>query len=217
MSICYIVGPLEHGFKINKQKGDYIIAADAGYLRLGGISPDLVIGDFDSLGFIPENVKIELHPTEKDDTDTLLAVKAGLSRGANRFVLLGCAGGRLDHTIANLQTLIFIAENGAEGFLFGEVEVVTAVKNGSVSFAEGLSGNVSVFSAGSVSSGVYISGLKYTLENMSLTNSFPLGASNAFTGEKAVIKVTDGILLVVFQIKTASVQAVLSDVFISKS
>ena len=75
------------------------------------------VGDFDSLGQVPEGENIVRHPVMKDDTDMMLAVKLGLERGYTRFHIYGGMGGRTDHTIANIQTLAYIAGRGASAFL----------------------------------------------------------------------------------------------------
>ena len=131
--------------------GAYVIAADAGYNRLRdfGVRPDLAVGDFDSMGAPPDDVPVVRHPAEKDDTDMLLAVREGFARGFSRCYLFGGTGGRIDHTLANLQTLAFIAERGGVGFLFGDDWTAAAVKNGTLGFPAGLSGTVSVFALGS--------------------------------------------------------------------
>lgn len=203
LKTCYIFGAAE-GLpnKLDIQKDDLVIAADAGYslLKRLDISPDIVLGDFDSLKSIPECKEIIKHPVKKDDTDTLLAVKTAFSRGFSRFVLYGCIGGkRIDHTLANIQTLCFIAENGGTGFLCAEDYTVTAIKNSSVRFSEKAKGYVSVFSAVTKARGVCLEKLLYPLQNADISYSFPLGVSNEFTGKEALISVSDGTLIVVWQ------------------
>lgn len=107
MATCYIYGAMPCGSTEKLEEGDLLIAADGGYAYLQGQKPDLVVGDFDSLGYVPEGEQIIRHPVQKDDTDMLLAVREGLKRGYRKFVLYGGIGGRLDHTIANLQVLAF--------------------------------------------------------------------------------------------------------------
>ena len=107
-------------------------------------------------------------------------------------------GPRLDHTVANFQTLQFLADRGARGFLVGRDTLVTVVKNGSLTFPAGAEGNLSVFCLGPDARGVTERGLNYGLTNGVLTAGFPLGASNHFTGEQAVISVEDGSLLVLW-------------------
>ena len=178
---------------------DFVIAADGGLVHTEklGITPDVIIGDFDSLGFTPEGANV--FPVEKDDTDAMLAVRRGLALGYRDFILYGSLDGpRLDHTVANFQTLQFLADHGARGILVGRDTLVTGVKNGSIRFSAGKDGTISVFCMGPDARGVTERGLYYTLDNGSLTAGFPLGASNHFTGEAARISVRDGSLLVIW-------------------
>ncbi len=200
MKTCYIfsaaLGETEN-FKPNTE--DLIIAADAGYLKLEklGIKPHLTVGDFDSLGEIPKNTEIIKHPVKKDDTDTLLAIKIGLERGYKNFELYGCSGLRLDHTLANLQALSFIANNGGTAFLYGEDFIATAI-NDNITFPSDKSGNISVFSATSDCI-ISIDGLLYNLEKTKISYDFPLGVSNEFIGEKSKITVHSGTAIIVYK------------------
>lgn len=120
--ICYIVGSRPPGeIALARGREALVIAADGGlrHLEAQGLTADLIVGDFDSLGRVPEGDNILRHPVEKDDTDMLLAVRTGLDRGYRIFVLYGGLGGRLDHTYANLQVLNFLASRGASGRLLG--------------------------------------------------------------------------------------------------
>lgn len=178
---------------------DYLLAADGGlaHMQKLGLTPDGIIGDFDSLGYVPEGAQV--FPVEKDDTDAMLAVRKGLELGYGYFLLYGSLDGpRLDHTVANFQTLQFLADHGATGFLVGNSHIVTVVKDGAVRFDPACTGNISVFCMGAPAKGVTIEGLYYSLEEGTLTPGFPLGASNHFTGHEAVIRVRDGSLLVIF-------------------
>ena len=180
----------------------FVIAADGGlrHTEKLGLTPDAVLGDFDSLGFCPEGANV--FPVEKDDTDAMLAVRLGLERGCEEFLLYGSLDGpRLDHTVANFQTLQFLADHGAAGYLIGNTTMVTVVKNGKITFPAGLSGTISVFCMGPDAVGVTEKGLFYGLENASLTSGFPLGVSNHFTGEAAEISVKNGSLLVLWERK----------------
>ena len=181
---------------------DRVIAADGGvkHTRKLNITPDVILGDFDSLGFVPEGANV--FPVEKDDTDAMLAVRRGLEMGFREFVLYGSLDGpRLDHTVANFQTLQYLCDHGACGYLVGKDYLVTVVKNGGLSFPAGLTGTISVFCLGSDARGVDIRGLHYPLENGVLTAGFPLGVSNHFTGEAAQISVKDGSLLLLWDRK----------------
>lgn len=196
--VCYIICALPQNHRFSPAPGDLVIAADGGYAHMGGIKPDLVVGDFDSLGYVPEDEQVVRHPAEKDDTDTMLAARIGIERGYRAFVLLGGVGGRLDHTFANIQILAFLRENGARSALIGENETITLLHNESLRFHAGLSGTVSVFSFGASANGVYERGLAYTLADATLTDTNPFGVSNAFTGAPAEISVREGRLVILF-------------------
>ena len=180
-------------------KEDFVIAADGGltHTRKLGITPNEILGDFDSLGFTPQGANV--FPVEKDDTDAMLAVRRGLSLGYREFVLYGSLDGpRLDHTVANFQTLQYLADHQASGYLVGNTYLVTVVKEGSIFFPAGTQGTVSVFCMGSDAEGVTLEGLHYPLEKGTLTAGFPLGVSNHFTGKPATIAVEKGSLLVLW-------------------
>ena len=179
--------------------GDAVcIAADGGLAHLEAleITPDVILGDFDSLGYVPQ--KAEVFPVEKDDTDAMLAVRRGLELGCDRFVFYGALEGpRLDHTVANFQTLQFLADRGARGVLVGKDTLVTVIKNDTLELTAG-EGTVSVFCLGETAKGVTLRGLKYNLENGTLTPGFPLGVSNHLIGTPASITVTNGSLLIFY-------------------
>ena len=179
---------------------DYLLAADSGLVHMQalGLRPQGIIGDFDSLGYIPRDAQV--FPVEKDDTDSMLAIRKGLELGYRRFLLYGALEGkRLDHTLANLQALQFLADRGAQGYLVGKNTLVTTVTNGTLAFPKEAQGIVSVFCLGPDARGVTLKGLKYGLENGRLTAGFPLGVSNRFIGEEAAITVEDGTLLVMYE------------------
>ena len=118
MPTCYIVGAGDftpRGFA--PVPGDLVLAADGGYRALYslGYTPDLLLGDFDSLGDLPlpPDLPVLRFPARKDDTDTGLALRHGLDRGFRDFALYGCAGGRVDHLLANLQSMARISRLGA--------------------------------------------------------------------------------------------------------
>ena len=184
------------------KKDDFVIAADGGLKHTDalGLAPDMILGDFDSLGFVPAGA--EVFPVEKDDTDAMLAIRCGLDRGYRRFVIYGgLEGERLDHTLANYQALQYLADRDAVGYLVGQRYLVTAVKNGKLSFPAKAEGIVSVFCLGPDAREVTLKGLKYPLENGCLTSGFPLGVSNHFVGEKSEISVKNGSLLVMWDRK----------------
>ncbi len=202
MKTCYIFGASEgKPKKLEINNSDILIAADGGYKTVCelGLTPDIILGDFDSLGFIPEfEGEIIKHPTVKDDTDTMLAIKTGIARGFERFVLYGCTGNRLDHSLANIQALSYIANHSGIGYICGDGYSITALKNGMLTFKPRNKGNVSVFSLGDRAEGVNIKGLFYELDNASINYDFPLGVSNEFIGKPAEISVKKGILTVIW-------------------
>ena len=184
------------------QKDDFVIAADGGLAHTEklGLAPHEILGDFDSLGRIPEGANV--FPVEKDDTDAMLAVRRGLSLGYREFVLYGSLDGpRLDHTVANFQTLQYLADRGTSGYLVGETYLVTVLKDGTLSFPEGTEGTISVFCQGQDAEGVTLEGLYFPLEKGKLSAGFPLGVSNHFTGKPARITVEKGSLLVMWDRK----------------
>ena len=201
--ICYIIGAGEHYDNDSPVPGseDFVIAADGGfnYVSEKCIRADLILGDFDSVkGEVrsDDSEIIRLNPV-KDETDTLSAVIKGMEKGYRIFHIYGGTGGRTDHTIANIQTLTMLAQKGMQGFLFGEKEVMTVIRNSTISFDKDASGYISVFTLDTVSHGVYEKGLKYELDNYTMDNSYPIGVSNEFTGKESSVSVKDGTLLII--------------------
>lgn len=179
---------------------EYLIAADGGlnYTKALGLKPQAIIGDFDSLHYIPTGG--EVFPVEKDDTDSMLAIKLGLKKGYDRFCIYGGLDGeRLDHTVANYQALQYLADRGARGVLIGKDFCATVIRDGALRFPKGGKGDISVFCVGPDAEGVTIEGLYYGLENGRLTSGFPLGVSNHFTAAPARIEVKQGSLLILWR------------------
>lgn len=180
---------------------DFLIAADKGYeaLEAYGVPPNLVVGDFDSLGRRPNHPNVVQLPVAKDDTDMVYALREGLDRGYRRFVLLGGVGGRLEHTLANLQALAWLTTQGARGVLAGEGTVATALRNETMTFPAGLTGFWSAFCLSGQAEGVTLRNLKFELTGHTLGADFPLGVSNEFTGEAAEVSVARGTLLAMWR------------------
>lgn len=178
---------------------DLVIAADGGLVHSEklGLSPDIIIGDFDSLGYIPTGAAV--FPVEKDDTDTILALRAGLSRGFRTFHIYGAMDGkRLDHTVAAFQSLAFLCNHDARGYLIGADFMATVICNESVRFSDQASGILSVFCLGADATGVTLENLQYPLDGGRLTGDFPLGGSNHFIGKPCRIAVNSGKLLLIW-------------------
>jgi len=201
MKRCFIFSAGTYfGLRERPQSGDLVLAADAGYevCRREGIVPDLVLGDFDSMEQPKDAENVLRVPVEKDDTDTMLAVKTALENGCDTIYLYGGTGGkRLDHTLANLQTLLFIRRRGARGYLYDDDFVWTAVENESLTIRREVEwGLFSAFCLGDRAEGIDEVGFQYPLENASLTPEFPLGVSNHIVEENATITVRSGALIV---------------------
>lgn len=180
-------------------ENDFLMAADGGLVHLEklGLTPDGILGDFDSLGYIPEGAKV--FPVEKDDTDAMLAVRKGLKMGYKEFVLYGSLDGeRLDHTVANFQTLQYLADQGARGVCVGNRYIAAVIKNETIRFPKTAAGILSVFCMGADAKGVTIRGTKYEAEDITLTAGFPLGVSNHFMGKDCSVTVKDGSLLLLY-------------------
>ena len=204
--ICYIVGAmsLTPDLRPCPRRGDYVIAADRGFdsLMAYGVTPDLAVGDFDSLGHRPNHPNVIQLPAEKDDTDMVYALRKGIDLGYRRFILLGGLGGRLEHTLGNLQLLDWLTLRGAQGFLAGEKTAATCIRDGQrLTFPPSMSGYLSVFCNSGRAEGVSLAGLKFPLDHDTLTSNFPLGVSNQFLGESAVVSVEKGSLLLLWEDK----------------
>ena len=175
-----------------------VIACDRGWQHAAalGIKPDLAVGDFDSSPLPDASVPVHQFPSRKDDTDTMLAARRALDMGFQSIVI-GCAfGGRLDHTLANLQTAAFLAARGAGVRLLGKDTEAFAFTGRTRILPRKAGWSLSVFALSDTCEGVSIRGAKYECEKISLTNAFPLGVSNVWDGPAASITVEKGILLV---------------------
>ena len=188
------------GLREHPTEEDLIIAADAGYLacKEAGVTPHLLLGDFDSMELPETTVPVRRLPVEKDDTDTLAAVKAALERGCDPIYIYGGTGGkRLDHTLANLQTLFYIRRQGSRGYLYDDDFLWTVIENETLELNREVEwGLVSVFPLCERVEGVDEEGLQYTLDNAVLTADVPLGVSNHFQDPSARITVRKGVLAV---------------------
>lgn len=178
---------------------DLLIAADGGYdsLRRLGIRPHLLLGDMDSITGPAKGVARLRFPPEKDLTDMALAIRLARARGYRRFKLFGATGGRMDHSLANLQSLAGLAKEGLRGSIIAPEHSFYALANGVLRFPPVRAGTVvSVFCLGPRAEGVSIQGLKYPLDNVPLDPFVPLGVSNETTGEAFRLSVREGVLIV---------------------
>ncbi len=200
--ICYIVCAGENkGVNVKLKDGDLLIAADGGldHLKRLSLLPSVIVGDFDSVTETPKAGEIIKLKKEKNETDTFVCAQEAIKRGYKIIYIYCGTGGRIDHTLANVQLLVYLAKRGVKAYLFDGEQVVTALfKNQELCFDETAKGIISVFSATDFCEGVSLIGLKYCLENGKLENDFALGVSNEFVGAKSKITAKKGVLLIVF-------------------
>jgi len=191
-----------------------VVAVDGGYAHLDaiGVAPDAVVGDFDSLGYVPAAPDVRRFPPEKDESDMELACQVAVEAGCDTLVLYGCLGRRLDHTIANLQVMTRLARTGLRAFAVGD-EYAVAVLHGepghpaslafspipAAALAQGAYGAcLSAFAIGGAARGVWERGLKYALSDATVPDDVSLGLSNEFAEAAASVSVEDGDLVVTF-------------------
>ena len=209
MKRCFIFSAgTYYGLRESPRPGDLVLAADAGYrvcLR-ERIVPDLLIGDFDSMDQPADFDRVRRVPVEKDDTDTMLAVKTALDQGCNTVYIYGGTGGkRLDHTLANLQSLLYLRRRGARGYVYDDDFLWTVIENETLTVERTVEwGLLSVFCLGEPASGIDEEGVQYPLSGASLTAEFPLGISNHILEPQARITVRDGALLVGWELPPLS-------------
>lgn len=186
------------------ENADFIIVCDRGYdyARKNNIDFDLFVGDFDSCSEKPrDSSKILSLPKEKDDTDTMAAIRHALSLGFSEIVLYCALGGRLDHTYANLQSAAFAAERGAKVYIHSDECEVYVINGGCLEVPLKRGFSLSVFSLSDSCEGVYETGVKYPLSDAVVKNTFPIGVSNEWTEDTAKISVRRGILAVILSEK----------------
>lgn len=209
---CILIGAgdLTMG-ELSTAEDDYVIAVDGGlgYCGILNVEPDLIIGDFDSLSEgeaqaleilraqVPE--KIITLPVQKDETDMLAAIQHGLSLGYRDFRIYAGTGGRFDHMLANIQCLLYLKNHDATGYLVDGTGMILVLQNEAIHLNRNLSGFLSLLCLGKEAKGVNIENMKYPLKDYHMTNDFPIGISNEFIGQEAVISVEDGELVCVIQ------------------
>lgn len=202
-------GEIKDYSRIRICEDDIVIAVDAGYKHAENlrITPDYAVGDFDTMsdGNIRGDCRLMKYPPEKDDTDTMLSAKLAIGLTENfdidKIVICGALGGRIDHTIGNIQTLNYIAEKSdTEAEILGDNEIIRIQKCNTKKRYEqdGTYKYFSVLSLSEKSSGITIKGCKYNAENITMTNNFPLGLSNEITEKYAEITLENGRLLIIY-------------------
>lgn len=178
---------------------DFVIACDRGveYAARGGVRPDLLVGDFDSYhGVLPEGVPVLDLPVEKDDTDTMAAIRWAVGEGYRAFTICCALGGRLDHLLGNLQAAVFAVEHGARVHITDSENELYLFSKGSLVLPPRSGWSLSVLAMTDVCGDVSIRGAKYPLSHVRVTNSFPIGISNEWQGD-VEITAGEGVLLVI--------------------
>ena len=195
---CLIISGGEFSKVKLSNKYDLIIACDKGYTyaKKLNLKPDIVVGDFDSSKMPKDFVSVIAVSPEKDDTDTGLAIKYALRNGFKEIDIICALGKRIDHTLANISLLKFIAEKKAKAkILFSNGELFIANK-GALNIKQRKDCYLSIFSLTDKSRIAYIKGAKYNVKNIVLKNSFPLGISNEFKNKIVSVKIETGVLLI---------------------
>lgn len=201
MNRCIIVGAgdCNPALIASRTCGELFIAADGGLptLLAAGITPDYWIGDCDSLSEYPSAIPAKRLPTVKDDTDLIAACRYGLSQGFRSFLLYGVLGGeRFSHSIAAVQTLTFLKDNGADALILDERARIRLLRNETVSVTETANRFFSLFAL-SEDASVSITGAKYPLTHARLSAHFPLGISNEFDLPTEIAAESGDVLLVI--------------------
>lgn len=206
MGVCALVAASdfnEQDFMARFEAGcfDYIIAVDGGYAHLEacGVRPDMVLGDFDSLGYKPTGIRVASYPPEKDKSDLELAFDRASSLRYDEVMVYGALGGRFDHSLANIQLFAKFSEKGIYvSAVDGDVILCTLTGPDMLDLPAYTEGCVSVFSLSDCARGVTETGMKYALDNEPLTNRTSRGVSNELLGLPATVSVEEGTLLVMY-------------------
>jgi thiamine pyrophosphokinase len=185
---------------------DFVLCADGGYDRAAAecIRPAAILGDFDSIGAVPQDapgLRVRGFPAEKDDTDTLLALKYGLEAGFLDFVVVGGLNGRFDHSFANLQAAAYCLDRGGRIWLADAMNKATLTDANVFVLQPEADFYFSLFSWTENCGGVCIENAKYEVRNIRLTQSFPIGVSNEFKDGPVTIRKKSGRLLIVLSRK----------------
>ena len=185
------------------KRADIIICADGGAEHLGklGITPDILVGDFDSItearldAMIKAGAEVVRFPAEKDTTDTELAIGLAADRGCDEVILLGATGTRLDHTLANIFLLRQLLDAGKSGFIADENNEIR-LTGSKITLTRERDSRISLVPVGGRVTGVTTEGMYYPLKNATLEFGTTWGVSNEFLSDTASVTVTEGLLLV---------------------
>ena len=203
MKRCVIVGGADiHNYSLIRENlcaEDYVVFCDCGlkHLEQLQVKPSLIVGDFDSHENPHLDVETIVLPCEKDDTDTVFAVKEAVRRGFDDFLLIGVVGARLDHTLGNVSILLYLDSMGKKGCIlddYSEMEIVSKEPR----FIEEAYSFFSLLNISGCAGGVSITGAKYPLQNAEITCEYQYGISNeVLPGQRACVTVREGRLLLI--------------------
>lgn len=197
--ICHLIGGMGGEIRPNISENDYLIGVDAGYSQIKdwNLQANVVVGDFDSLGYVPEGETVVELPCKKDQSDMEYALNLGKQLGFTKYLLQGGIGGRMDHTFGNMQLLLQLAQEGQRGILIGEGQNITVIQEDSIKFPKIMQGYCSVFAISAIAEGVSLKNLAYSGDDFSLSPAIPLGVSNEFLeGKCAEISVKKGAIAI---------------------
>ena len=184
------------GITEKPKKDDLIIAADAGWRNAKdcGVTPQILVGDFDSLGEpdVPDDTEVIRLPAEKDDTDTQVAVRLALERGAGEIVIIGGLDGRLDHTLSSLAILEYLDLKHVHALITSGKNRAHFLRNNSTLIARSDFRYLSLIAADAKVKGVTVEGCKYPLKRATLTRLNQYAVSNEITGNCTLIDVRRG-------------------------
>ncbi len=203
MSRCVIVGAAEikdyESIKKSLRADDFFIFCDGGLFheKMLGVSPNLIVGDFDSHEKPSRDCEIISLPRAKDDTDTFFAAKEALRRGFSEFLLCGVVGGRLDHTLGNISILLMLHAQGARAILlddFSKMEIVDSAPK----YIDDSYPYFSVINIDGTAHGITIENALFPIENAEITPDYQRGISNEpLKGKLASVKVNSGQALLI--------------------
>lgn len=203
MSRCVIIGGAEIGSYSaiceRLKEDDFNIFCDSGLRHIGplGIRPNLIVGDFDSYENPHLSAETIVLPCEKDDTDTVFAVKEALRRGFDDFLLIGAVGARLDHTLGNVYILQMLHEKGKTAAIIDDYSEMELVSKEPV-FVDDSFAFFSLLNISGVARGITVENAKYPLQEAEITPEYQYGISNeVLPGKLAKVSVSDGSVLLI--------------------
>ena len=203
MKRCVIVGGADinnYGFIHDKLCAeDYVVFCDSGlkHLEQLQVKPNLIVGDFDSHENPHLDVETIVLPCEKDDTDTVYAVKEAISRGFDNFLLIGVVGARLDHTLGNVSILLYLDSLGKKGSIIDDYSEMEIVSDEPVSICDRYA-FFSLLNITGCAKDITITGAKYPLVDAEISCEYQYGVSNeVLPSETATVSVKHGKLLLI--------------------